>query len=91
MKSCANSSTIPAYINKPALTESKTPAEINAFWELGSYVKRMPIPMAMPMGVVKAYADAMAYGRQSLGLNDKVAIRLPKARPSKVSEFSLNS
>lgn len=45
--------------------------------------------MAIPIGVVKAYAAAIRYGRKSFGLNAKVAIRLPKARPSKVSKISL--
>lgn len=85
MNSCAMSSTRPVYSKIPAEMESNTPFVINVVSPPGGYVVRTPSPIAIAIGVERAYAAPRTYGVNLFDFgHGAVLSRVPRPSPSNV-------
>lgn len=69
------------YTKIPADIESKMPSVTRALGLSALYMEEIPIPIAIPAGVVKLKKEAIMVERRVLKL--ACEMQLPRARPSK--------
>jgi len=72
---------MPVYSKTPPAIESKIPRAQRPLIDVGEYVVEIPIPIAMPIGVVNEYPAAV--NSDALKLENVLTAEVPTATPSK--------